>query len=38
MNKLIDLGLAIKPKYFTDAYMVNDNTNPNLDFILKSLK
>lgn len=38
MNKLIDLGLAIRPKYYTDAYVVNDNTNPNLDFILKSLK
>ena len=38
INKLQDLGLAIKPKYFTDAYEVNDNSNPNLDFILKSLK
>ncbi|WP_282042669.1 flavohemoglobin expression-modulating QEGLA motif protein [Winogradskyella flava] len=38
MNKLIDLGLAVIPKYYTDAYVDNDNTNPNLDFILKSLK
>jgi uncharacterized protein (TIGR02421 family) len=38
MEKLMGLGLAIKPKYITDAYFVNDNTNPNLDFILNSLK
>ncbi|MCA0132798.1 flavohemoglobin expression-modulating QEGLA motif protein [Winogradskyella alexanderae] len=36
--KLQELGLAIGPKYFTDAYVTNDNTDPNLDFILKSLK
>lgn len=38
IHKLQDLGLAITPKYFTDAYETNDNTNPNLDFILSSLK
>ncbi|WP_431157790.1 flavohemoglobin expression-modulating QEGLA motif protein [Winogradskyella poriferorum] len=38
INKLQALGLAIAPKYFTDAYINNDNTDPNLDFILKSLK
>lgn len=38
INKLQELGLAIAPKYFTDAYINNDNTDPNLDFILKSLK
>lgn len=38
INKLIDLGLAVKPKYFTDAYITNDNKDSNLDFILKSLK
>lgn len=36
--KLQQLGLAVKPKYFTDAYLNNDNKNPNLDFILNSLK
>lgn len=38
INKLQDIGLAIKPKFYTDAYVENNNTNPNLDFILKSLK
>jgi uncharacterized protein (TIGR02421 family) len=38
IKKLQDKGLAIAPKYFTDAYVNNDNTDPNLDFILKSLK
>ena len=38
IKKMQDLGLAIKPTYYTDAYKSNDNTNPNLDFILKSLK
>ncbi len=38
IEKLIDLGLAILPKYYTDAYLHNDNTNPNLDFILSGLK
>ncbi|MGS2726120.1 flavohemoglobin expression-modulating QEGLA motif protein [Psychroserpens sp. BH13MA-6] len=31
-------GLAIPSKYVTDAYLTNDNSNKNLDFILKSLK
>ena len=38
MKKLQSMGLAIAPKYYTDAYVANSNTNPNLDFILKSLK
>lgn len=38
IKKLQELGLAVTPKYFTDAYITNDNTDPNLDFILKSLK
>lgn len=38
IEKLQDLGLAISSKYFTDAYINNDNSNKNLDFILKSLK
>ncbi len=38
MKKLQDLGLAIQPRYYTDAYLNNENTDPNLDFILKSLK
>ncbi len=38
IKKMQDLGLALGPTYFTDAYETNDNTNPNLDFILKSLK
>ncbi|WP_299128363.1 flavohemoglobin expression-modulating QEGLA motif protein [uncultured Winogradskyella sp.] len=38
MEKLLQYGLAAKPKYFTDAYVTNDNANPNLDFILRSLK
>ena len=38
MEKLLNYGLAIKPKYYTDAYVSNDNTNPNLDFILGGLK
>ena len=36
--KLQDLGLAIPPKHYTDAYTKNNNTNPNLDFILRGLK
>jgi uncharacterized protein (TIGR02421 family) len=36
--KMQDFGLAIKPKYLTDAYATNDNKNSNLDFILNSLK
>ncbi len=38
IEKMQGLGLVIKPKYFADAYITNDNKNPNLDFILKSLK
>lgn len=38
INKLQSLGLAIPPRYFTDAYETNDNKNPDLDFILKGLK
>ncbi|NRB82236.1 MAG: DUF1704 domain-containing protein [Winogradskyella sp.] len=38
MEKLLNYGLAIKPKYYTDAYVSNNNTNPNLDFILGGLK
>jgi hypothetical protein len=36
--KLQDLGLAVQSKYFTDGFANNDNMDPNLDFILKSLK
>jgi len=35
---LQDLGLANTSKYYTDAFVTNDNSNKNLDFILKSLK
>lgn len=38
INKLKDLGLALEPKFYTDAYLENNNTNPNLDFILRGLK
>ncbi|MCD2258962.1 flavohemoglobin expression-modulating QEGLA motif protein [Psychroserpens luteolus] len=38
IKKLQDLGLAISSKYYTDSYINNDNSNKNLDFILKSLK
>lgn len=38
IKKLQDLGLAIPSKYYTDSYVNNDNSNTNLDFILKSLK
>lgn len=38
IKKLQYLGLAQVPKYYTDAYINNDNTNPNFDFILGSLK
>jgi len=36
--KLQDLGLAIPPRHYTDAYVSNDNKNPNLEFILDGLK
>ncbi|GAA4243293.1 flavohemoglobin expression-modulating QEGLA motif protein [Winogradskyella damuponensis] len=38
IKKMQQLDLALAPKYYTDAYVANDNKNPNLDFILKSLK
>ncbi len=38
INKLTTKGLAIPAKFYTDAYLSNDNKNENLDFILKSLK
>ncbi|WP_299113308.1 flavohemoglobin expression-modulating QEGLA motif protein [uncultured Winogradskyella sp.] len=38
IEKLQELGLAITPRYYTDAYVKNDNNNQNLDFILSSLK
>ncbi|WP_299116770.1 flavohemoglobin expression-modulating QEGLA motif protein [uncultured Winogradskyella sp.] len=38
IDKLTDLGLAIPPKYYTDAYENNSNTNSKLDFILDGLK
>ena len=34
---LIDKGLAVKPKHFTDSFQENKNTNKTVDFILKSL-
>lgn len=36
--KLQDLGLANSSKFYTDSFITNDNSNKNLDFILKSLK
>jgi uncharacterized protein (TIGR02421 family) len=38
IEKLQNLGLAVPSKYYTDSYLSNDNSNKNLDFILKSLK
>ena len=38
VKKLQDLGLAETSKYYTDSFISNDNSNTNLDFILKSLK
>ncbi|MBO3117784.1 DUF1704 domain-containing protein [Winogradskyella sp. DF17] len=38
IKKLKKFGLAIDAKYFTDAYVSNDNKDSNLDFILRSLK
>ncbi|WP_452222026.1 flavohemoglobin expression-modulating QEGLA motif protein [Lacinutrix salivirga] len=32
------IGIAKQPKYITDAYINNDNTNKDFDFILSSLK
>lgn len=36
--KLQELGLAKPAIHITDSYLKNNNTNTNLDFILKSLK
>lgn len=36
--KLQDLGLAHPVTYFTDAFLLKNQFNKNLDFILKSLK
>lgn len=36
--KLQEKGLVIKSKYFTDSYLVKDQYNKDLDFILNSLK
>ena len=38
IKRMQELGLANTSKYFTDSYLSNDNSNKNLDFILKSLK
>lgn len=38
IKKLQNLNLAIKPKFYTDAYLTNDKSNTNLEFILRSLK
>jgi len=38
VEKMRKLGLVVPNKYFTDSYLSNDNSNTNLDFILKSLK
>ena len=38
IQELIDLGLANKPRYITDAYAENNNQKPKLEFILNSLK
>ncbi|MBT8304975.1 MAG: flavohemoglobin expression-modulating QEGLA motif protein [Bacteroidia bacterium] len=38
ITKLQDMGLAESPKFITDSYRENNNSNSNLDFILKSLK
>ena len=38
IKELQKKGLANTSKYYTDSYLTNDNSNKNLDFILKSLK
>lgn len=38
IKKMQQLGLASQPKYITDAFAANHNTNANFDFILRSLK
>jgi uncharacterized protein (TIGR02421 family) len=36
--KMQELGLAEKSKFYTDAYLNNDNSNKNFEFILNGLK
>lgn len=36
--RMEELGLSTPPIHFTDAYLENNNTNKNLEFILKGLK
>ncbi len=38
IQKLQDKGLAKAARHYTDSYLKNNNSNTNLDFILKSLK
>lgn len=38
VQKMKDMGLVVPITYYTDSYLSNDNSNKNLDFILKSLK
>ncbi|MDT0558813.1 DUF1704 domain-containing protein [Ichthyenterobacterium sp. W332] len=38
IKESINLGLAISPKFYTDAYTKNNNANKDLEFILKGLK
>lgn len=38
IESLVKKGLALPSKYITNSYAVNNNTNKNVDFILKNLK
>lgn len=38
VKKMENMGLVVPSKYFTDSFETNNNSNKNLDFILKSLK
>jgi hypothetical protein len=38
IEKMQGLGLAKPSKHYTDAYLTNNNSNKNFDFILNSLK
>ena len=38
IEKMQGLGLAEKSKFYTDAYLNNNNTDKNFEFILNSLK
>jgi uncharacterized protein (TIGR02421 family) len=38
ISYLTDLGYAIAPKYFTDSYSKNLNSDETVEFVLKSLK